>query len=255
MNKGETKMKKTAIIKLVTVLFIILPVISVHAESAEDIIEKMDDLQTFRTMKSTGKIISHDRFGTKISEFINISRGKTEFLIEFTSLEERGQKILRTPDELFLFYPDAEEIIRLQGAALRQSMLGSDISYEDMTEGTNTLSRYNVVLTGEESIEGNMCHIIQMDAKKKKTAYPRQIVWVDKVKYVPRKVEYYSRSGKLLKTMELVDFAEEKGKIILTSMIIRDKLKKTSSTELLIETYKLNPPVHPATFTLEELTW
>ena len=248
-------MKKILAFKTAAALLLMIPFMSAHAESAEDIIDRMDDLQTFRTMESTGKIISNDRFGTKISEFKNISRGRSEFLIEFTSLEERGQKILRTPDELYLFYPDAEEIIRLQGAALRQSMLGSDISYEDMTEGTDTLSRYDVVLTGEENVEENMCYIIQMDAKKKKTAYPRQIVWVDKVKYVPRKVEYYSRSGKLLKTMELKDFAEDKGKIILTSMIIRDKLKKTSSTELLIETYRINPPVHPATFTLEELTW
>ena len=248
-------MKKIRTLKRIIALLIILPAVSLSAETAEEIINKMDDLQTFRTMESRGKIISNDRFGTKISEFINISRGRTEFLIEFTSLEERGQKILRTPDELYLYYPDAEEIIRLQGAALRQSMLGSDISYEDMTEGTDTLSRYNVALTGEESIDNNMCHIIQMDAKKKKIAYPRQIVWVDKIKYVPRKAEYYSRSGKLLKTMELAAYEEEKGKIILTSLIIKDKLKKTSSTELLIEEYRINPPVHPATFTLEELTW
>ena len=248
-------MKKIKSLKIIITLLIILPAVSISAESAEEIINKMDDLQTFRTMESTGKIISKDRFGTKTSEFVNISRGKTEFLVEFTSLEERGQKILRTPDELYLFYPDAEEIIRLQGAALRQSMLGSDISYEDMTEGTDTLSRYNAVLTGEESVDENNCYVIKLDAKKKKIAYPRQIVWVDKIKYVPRKVEYYSRSGKLLKTMELVDFEEEKGKIILTSLIIRDKLKKTSSTELLIEKYRINPPVHPATFTLEELTW
>lgn len=240
-------------------IFIILifaaSAVSLSAESAEDIIEKMDDIQTFRTMESTGKIISNDRFGTKVSEYISIARGKTDFLIEFTSLEERGQKILRTPDELYLFYPDSEEIIRLQGAALRQSMLGSDISYEDITEGTDTLSRYNVVLTGEEIVEKNMCFVIQMDAKKKNIAYPRQIVWIDKELYIPRKTEYYSRSGRLLKTMDLISFEKEKGKIILTSMIIRDKLKKTSSTEFTVDKYKVNPPVHPATFTLEELTW
>ena len=248
-------MRKKYFAGLSAIVLLLLAAVSASGETAAEIINKMDNVQTFRTLESTGKIISNDRFGTKVSEFINISRGKTEFLVEFTSLEERGQKILRTADELYLFYPDSEEIIRLQGAALRQSMLGSDISYEDMTEGTDTLSRYNAVLTGEESVEENMCYVILMDAKKTKIAYPRQIVWVDKELYIPRKVDYYSRSGKLLKTMDLVDYKQEKGKVILTSMIIRDKLKKTSSTELIIEKYRINPPVHPATFTLEELTW
>ncbi len=240
---------------LCALVLLILTPLGIYAETAEDIIEKRDELQTFKTMESTGRIISNDRFGKKTSEFINIARGKREFLVEFTSLEERGQKILRTPEELYLFYPDAEEVIRLQGAALRQSMLGSDISYEDITEGTDTLSKYNVALSGEEEVEGNMCSIIQMDAKEKNIAYPRQIVWVDKELYVPRKTEYYSKSGKLLKTMDLVSFDQVNGKIIITSMIIKDKLKRTSSTEMVIDSYRIDPPVHPATFTLEELTW
>ncbi len=240
---------------LIIMILLTASAATLSAETADDIIEKMDDLQTFRTMESRGRIISNDRFGKKVSEFVNIARGKREFLVEFTSLEERGQKILRTPDELYLFYPDAEEIIRLQGAALRQSMLGSDISYEDITEGTDTLSKYNVILTGEEDVEGITCHVIKMDAKKKNIAYPRQIVWVDTELYVPRKTEYYSKSGRLLKTMDLVSFDQVKDKIIITSMIIKDKLKRTSSTELIIDSYRINPPVHPATFTLEELTW
>ena len=248
-------MRNTTYRVFLILLFSVLSLSFSFAETAEAIIEKMDDLQTYKTMESSGRIISHDRFGTKVSEFTNISRGKREFLVEFTSLEERGQKILRTPEELYLFYPDAEEIIRLQGAALRQSMLGTDISYEDMTEGTDTLDRYNVILNGEEAVENIMCHVIQMDAKKKNIAYPRQIVWVDKNLYVPRKTEYYSKSGKLLKTMENIKFEQIEGKIVLTSMIIRDKLKRTSRTELLIDNFRLNPPVHPATFTLEELTW
>ncbi len=248
-------MADNSFLKSIIIILLISVSASLYAETAEDIIKIMDEKQTFETLESTGSIISRDRFGTKQSDFTSISRGKSEFLIEFTSLEERGQKILRTPDELYLFYPDSEEIIRLQGAALRQSMLGSDISYEDMTEGTDTLSRYDVKLNGDEDVEGAGCYVIEMTAKKKNVPYPRQVVWVDKNIYIPRKTDYYSRSGKLLKTMELKDYKKDGEKIILTSMIISDKLKKNSTTELNISSYRINPPVHPATFTLEELTW
>jgi outer membrane lipoprotein-sorting protein len=104
------------------------------AQSAEEIINKMDELQTFDTMYAEGTLITVDRFGEKRSTYKSWSRGSEDFLIEFTNIEEKGQKVLRVDEELYLFYPDAEDIIPMHGAALKQSMFG-DISYEDITEG------------------------------------------------------------------------------------------------------------------------
>ncbi len=57
-------------------------------------------------------------------------------------------------------------MIRLQGAALRQSVLGSDLSYEDMTEEKTTLDDYDVTLDGSETISGRDCYILTLTAKK-----------------------------------------------------------------------------------------
>ncbi len=243
------------LIRIFTVLWLGSSLSMLFGISAEDIVREMDRKQSFSTMKAAGSMITNDRFGTKVSDFISWSRGNDDFLIEFTSAAEKGQKVLRTASELYLYYPDAEEIIRLQGAALRQSMLGSDISYEDMTEGNDTLSKYDVELTGEESVGGEDCYVIEMIAKSRDVAYPRQIVWVVKDSLVPQQVQYFSKSGKLLKEMRVNAIQSVGDKFVITRMTLEDKLKKNSSTELVIDSLETDTNLGRDFFSLDNLSW
>lgn len=245
-------MNKKITVLILSILFL---AVSLSAQSAEEIIRTMDDLQSFDSMKATGSMVTNDRFGTKKVDYISWSQGNDNFIIEFTSAAELGQKILRTADELFLYYPDAEEIIRLQGAALRQSMMGSDISYEDMTEGNDTLSKYDVELTGSEVVDGQDCHVIEMTAKSRKVPYPRQTLWVVKETNIVEQVQYFSKSGKLLKEMRVLEVDEYDGKIVITRMVLEDKLKKNSSTEMIVEDIETNPSLGSDFFSLDQLAW
>jgi outer membrane lipoprotein-sorting protein len=223
------------------------------AQSAAEVIQKMDELQSFDTMYSEGTMITHDRFGEKRSTFRSWSRGAQDFLIEFTNVEERGQKILRRGDELFLFYPDAEEIIPMHGAALKQSMFG-DISYEDITEGRNTLDKYDVTMTGSEMVNGVDCWIIDMEATSRDVPYPRQLVKVGKADYVLRAAEYYARSGRILKTLEVVRIETfDSGKVMITEMLMEDQLRRGSSTRMLLDKLEVDPVLDDNLFSLRSL--
>ncbi|MDA3958750.1 outer membrane lipoprotein-sorting protein [Oceanispirochaeta sp.] len=250
-------MRKVKTIKRTVLIlgFLFLMPVLLAAQTAEEIVVKMDDLQRFDSMQSRGSLITRDRFGTKTITFISWSEGSSDFLIEFTSAAEAGQKILRTSDELFLYFPDAEEVIRLQGAALRQSMMGSDISYEDMTEGNNTLDKYDVKLVGEERVEGKNCFVIEMTAKSRNVPYTKQTIWVVKDSYIPQQVQYFSKSGKLLKEMRVLGFMEVDGKVIISRMVLEDKLKKNSSTEMILDEAKANIKLASDFFSLDQLSW
>jgi len=145
---------------------------SESAMSAESIVRRMQSNQVFETSKVRGRMTVIDRFGTKVTTFLSYSRGTSDTLIEFTSPEEKGQKILRTREEIYLFYPGAEELIRLQGAAFRDAVLGSDMSYEDLTGGKTILESYDVSLEGKETVDGAECYRIAMKAKGRNVAYP-----------------------------------------------------------------------------------
>ena len=245
---------KNKIITVIMLLSLLIPV-TAFTLTGEEIIRKADDMQIFETSKASGEFRIKDRFGVKVSTFNSWSRGAEESLIEFTSKSERGQKVLRTRDELYLFYPDAEELIRMQGAMLRQSMLGSDISYEDMTGGKDRVSQYNVKLEGEENINGNDCYVLMMTAKVRTVPYPKEKLWIDKDTFLVWKAEYYTKSNRLLKEMITLKTREIDGRMIAVETRIVDKIKTDTETLMVINDLHINVPIDDKMFSLEELSW
>jgi outer membrane lipoprotein-sorting protein len=227
----------------------------VSAMSPEDIIRRMEANEVHSSAVSEGAMTIVDRFGTKEITFVAWSAGEEDSLIEFTSPDEKGQKILRTADEIYLYYPDAEEIIRIQGAALRESVLGSDFSYEDMTGERGLLNIYDVELTGEETIQGVPCYRVELTAKRRSVPYPKETWWIDKEIFVTRQAHKFSLSGKLLKEMEVLDTMRLNDKVFPSHIVMRDTMKKRSSTEFTITRIEIGVDLPEDIFSLEELSW
>lgn len=225
------------------------------AQDAEAIVRRMEDNQRFRTQEAEGTLIITDRFGSRTKTFRSYAEGRERMLLAFTNPEEKGQKILRLEDEIYLYFPDAEEVIRLQGAALKESVMGSDFSYEDLTGEKSVLDLYDVRLLGTEPIDGREQHLLELKAKGRGVAYPLQKLWVDALQFIPRRAEYYALSGRLLKTLEVLEVRQVAGRSVLSRAIMRDALKKNSSTEFRVSRVKLDEPLPKNTFSLEALSW
>ena len=187
--------------------------------------------------------------------FLSFSRGDDSRLIEFTSVEEEGMKILRTRDEIYLFYPDAEELIHMPGSALKESVMGPDMSYEDMTGGKSLLKSYSVTPEGTEEIAGEPCYRVSMTAKNRNVPYYRQVLWIDSELFIYRQIHKFSRSGKLLKEITAGDIRTVSGKVVPFHMVLKDTFKRDSSTEFFIRSIEIDIQLEPDIFSLEELTW
>ena len=241
---------------IVFMLFVVLVTLSpLGAITAEQIISALDANTHFKSSHSMGSITTVDRFGEKTSTFEAWSKGEHTSLIEFTSRAERGQKILRTGSNLYLYYPEADQLIRLQGAALRQSVLGSDLSYEDMTKEGATLSSYRATLLGEEVVNSTPCWIVKLEAKSRSSAYPVQTIWVDQAHFVVHKARYATASERALKEMEVIEMMEVNGIMVAKESRIVDLLKRNSHTIMRIESLEVDLPLSDALFTLENLSW
>ena len=191
-------------------------------------------------MHSTGSLQISDRFGTRTKTFISTAVGDDRSLLEFTNPEEAGQKILRLDDEIYLYFPEAEEVIHLQGAALRENVLGSDFSYEDMTGESSLLDDYEVELEGTEPIDGHDCYRLRLTATRRDVVYPIQVVWIDAAQFVTRRVEQFSRRGRPLKEMVISDYREVGDKLIPVRLEMSDLMKKDSRTVFLIDTIEVD---------------
>ena len=238
---------------LILTALLIFIVSGLFAITAKEIIEKMELNLVYDTSIVEGRMVINDRFGTRTSTYISYAEGEEKSLLEFTNIEDAGQKILRLKDEIYLYYPDAEETIRLQGAALRQAVMGSDFSYEDMTGDKGILDSYAVTLDGEETIDGIPCYILTLTAKTRDVPYQKEIMWVDKELFIYRQVHKLAKSGKVLKEMKITDLIIVDGLYIPSGLTMVDKLKRNSSTEFYMDSIELGVELPEDIFTLGEL--
>jgi len=63
---------------------------------------------------------------------------------------------------------------------LRQSVMGSDLSYEDMMENSELLENYNAAVVDSEEIDGRDCWILELHANSDDVNYQIRKIWVVK---------------------------------------------------------------------------
>jgi len=223
---------------------------SLYGINPEEIIKKVDENNTFSTFRGEGSIIIENSYGKRESTYTAYSMGSDNTLIEFTSGEEEGQKILKTKKDLYIKYPYAEEVQRLS----RSKTLGA-ISYDEMSGERNTLDDYSVEVKGEEKVNGVDTYVIRMIAKNSKVPHYMQDVYVDKKNFIILKALYYSKSGKLSKEMIVLETKSLGTRIVPVHTLITDKLKKNNSTENILDKMEVDISLDPKLFSLSELSW
>jgi outer membrane lipoprotein-sorting protein len=227
----------------------------ISALTAEEILREMESNRVHRTETAEGSMIITDRFGSRTKTFELYAEGEGKMLIKFTNPEERGQKIMRLNEEIYLYFPDAEEVIRLRGSALKESVMGSDFSYEDMTGERELLDLYRPRLLDTVTEGGRKLYVLELEARERGVAYPRQKIWVDAENLVLSRAEYYALSNRLLKSLEVLEVMRVAGKAVPSRMIMRDEMKKSSSTEFVVSSLRVDEPLPPGVFSLESLSW
>ena len=109
-------------------------------------------------------------------------------------------------------FTQTDRVIQISGHMLRQSVMGSDMSYNDMMEDRTMEQIYKASISGSEKINNRDHWIIKMEARIKGLPYPKRKAWVDKEYFLPIKEELYAKSGKLLKTSTLGSFKNIQGR-------------------------------------------
>jgi len=223
--------------------------------TAEEILALRDKNMVFETSYSEIDMII--TIGKRVIEkkLTSYTEGTEKSFIEFLSpARDRGTKMLKTGKVLKIYFPSAERVMRLSGHMLRQSMMGSDFSYEDITETAEELRKeYDVKLIGEELFAGAQCYVLELESKIENKTYFFIKIWVDNERYIGLKVEFYAKSGKLLKVLTVGDIKSFKNRYYPTKVTMEDKLRKNSKTEMIIKNIEFDIQIPRETFTERNL--
>ena len=205
--------------------------------SVQDIIEAMDNNLNAKNRILTSKMIVHGRRSSRTIEsknwVVGIDKAFTEYL---SPPREAGTKMLKDGDKLWTYSPQTDRVIQISGHMLRQSVMGSDMSYNDMMEDRPLVELYEATLEGSIKIDGRDHWIMLLETKEKGLSYPMRRAWIDKEYLLPMKEELYAKSGKLLKTSTMDGIKKVQGRWFPSRFIYKDELKRNSKgTEWLID--------------------
>jgi outer membrane lipoprotein-sorting protein len=238
---------------LLSILFSCLITAAAFDITAEEIINMRDDNEYFDTaeMEADMIIASGSRIITKT--MVALSDRKNS-LVEFTNSQDRGTKFLKREDDLWMFFPDAEEIIKISGHMLNQGMMGSDFSYQDVMESDKLTDLYDFEIIKEEELDGRLCYVLEGIAKEGvKVSYYRRVSWIDKERFIGLKEELYAQSGRILKETKVNKIEEIEGRWIAVDSVMENMLRKNTYTQFIITRISFNPEIPEETFSLQNL--
>jgi len=218
------------------------------------ILQKIDENIGSDNKISLGKMIIHGRRGSRTIESKSWIQGTDQSFTEYLSPpREKGTKMLKLGDELWTYSPSTDRTIRISGHMLRQSVMGSDLSYEDLMEDRRLQHDYNAEVLGEEDLRERPCWVLMLTAKKEDLAYFSRKIWVDKERYVSLREERYAKSGKLIKTTQVKSVRRIENRWFPVEMVFKDELKSGEGTEFMLESVEFNAEIPDYVFSKASL--
>ncbi len=213
-------------------------------ENADAIIKKVDNNLRSDTRIITSEMIIHGKRNSRTIRSKGYAKGDEKSFTEYLSpAKEKGTKMLKLDDRLWIYSPSTDRSIQLSGHMLKQSVMGSDLSYEDMMEDRELTDVYDAKVVGEENYDGRKCWVLELNAIVNDASYEKRKMWVDQQRYVPLKEELFAKSGQLLKKTTMTDVVKIEGRWFPKKMNFKDMLKSGKGTDFVIIDIQFNPKI------------
>ena len=229
------------------IVFIMIITITGFAQvpSGADVLKEIDKNMVLDKAISYTTMIIHGRTGTRSIKSKNWIEGKDKAFVEYTDPpREKGKKMLKLGDQLWNYFPEPiDRIITISGHLLRQSVMGSDLSYEDITENRKLIDMYDAKVVGSEKINDRNCYVVELTGKQEDITYYSRKLWVDNERWLPLKEERYAKSGKPLKRTEILEVFSVENRWYPKRILYHDLMQNGEGTEYIIESIVLHASI------------
>jgi negative regulator of sigma E activity len=212
--------------------------------SGESILKRVDENLLSGTKISVGEMRIQERREVRTVRMKSRMRGLKKSFTEFLSpARDKGTKMLKLDDQIWTYAPSTDRTILISGHMLRQSVMGSDLSYEDLLEDPALAAAYDAKVTGEDTVAGRPCWVLELTSKGQDVAYQSRTIHVDRERNLVLKEDRFARSGKLLKTTEVRAVVRVGGRWVASEAIVKDALKTGAGTEFVVESVSFDEAI------------
>jgi len=171
------------------------------AQDGNKLLKRIDEKLMPKSYESYRKLVNEYPDG-KVKEFVTytIKRGVDKVIMLFLSpASEKGRTTLRMGDNMWLYIPNVGKPIRITSL---QSVTGGVFNNADIM-AIEYSAEYDVAKL-EKTETG---YILELKANNKTVAYDKLMMWATKDEILT-KIECYSVSGMLIKTLEFKEMKD-----------------------------------------------
>ena len=158
-------------------------------------------------------------------------------------------------DDQWLYLPSTKKEKRIAGGGKKNSFMGTDFAYEDLSIEKLDLHKYTYLES--KPLNGKECYLIEAelvdDKDKKNSGYSKRVLWVRKDLHFTMHIDYYDKKGKLVKTLDNSEPEQVDGDVWRSEVITMKNLKRDHQTKMIVLERKFNQDLDESNFTIRKL--
>ncbi len=156
-------------------------------------------------------------FGKDLKMFFMFTSPSDVKGIRFLTYDKRDQD-----DERWLYLPSMKKIQRISGSSRNDYFMGSDLTYYDLTK-RDVKKATHKLLNGEQ---GSPLWIIESIPVKNFDIYEKIVTKIRKKEFVPERIEFFGRNGKLVKVMSSLEIEKVRGIWFVKKLEMKNVIKR-----------------------------
>jgi outer membrane lipoprotein-sorting protein len=178
------------------IAFGLIAVSFTYAQDANELLKRIDDNLMPESYESYRKLINEEPDGKKKEyTFFTIKKGTDKVaMLYLLPASEKGRSTLRLGENMWLYIPNVGKPIRITSL---QSVIGGVFNNSDIMQ-LDYSAEYDATIA-EQTETG---YLLELKAKNKTVAYDKLKMWATKKTLLVEKIECYSASNMLIKTLE-----------------------------------------------------
>jgi hypothetical protein len=179
------------------------------------------------------------------------------YLVIHAPPKERGNTTLRRKEEMWVWLPKVERVVKIPSTMMHNSWQGSDFTYEDIVKADSVVKDYtHKVLSKKSESDRAVYEIEGLPKPDAPVVWGRVVMTValygqDEV--VPLKELDYSERGELIRTINLSEIKRMSGRLIPTRLECVPSRKAGQKTTLTYHDIEFDIPLKDSFFSLARL--
>lgn len=182
------------------------------------------------------------------------TQGEKNGLVRFIEpVKDAGSATLKLGDDMWIFTPKLNKVIKLPFSMMAQSWMGSDFSYNDLAKSDELLVHFTNTVTSVEEQDGHKIYVIEaIPLPNAPVIWGKETVKIRDDRLILEET-FFDQDLKPLKSMRAIEIRPLGGKLYATKLRMEKLEEKDHWTDIIYEEAKFGLDLPSYVFTQSNL--